>query len=110
MAGRHPPPYSASQLQGDNHATQLSCGGSCRGLLQRAGGHRRGVDLAPQGAQTAYQKAFEAANPGIKIEILNKNTTAAVAYVRELPEGQRPDVMWASAPDAFEVLSRYKLL
>ena len=64
----------------------------------------------PKELTTAYQKAFEAANPGIKIEILNKNTTAAVAYVRELPEGQRPDIMWASAPDAFEVLARNKLL
>jgi len=64
----------------------------------------------PKELTTAYQKAFEAQNPGIKVEILNKNTTASVAYVRELPEGQRPDVMWASAPDAFEVLARNKLL
>ena len=64
----------------------------------------------PKELTTAYQKAFEAANPGIKVEILNKNTTAAIAYVRELAEGQRPDVMWASAPDAFEVLARNKLL
>ena len=64
----------------------------------------------PKELTTAYKKAFEAANPGITIEILNKNTTAAVAYIRELPEGQRPDVMWASAPDAFEVLASYKLL
>ena len=64
----------------------------------------------PKELTSAYQKAFEAANPGIKVEILNKNTTASVAYVRELPEGQRPDVMWASAPDAFEVLARNKLL
>ncbi|MBS0609574.1 MAG: extracellular solute-binding protein, partial [Proteobacteria bacterium] len=64
----------------------------------------------PKELTTAYQKAFEAANPGIKIEILNKNTTASVAYIRELPEGQRPEVMWASAPDAFEVLASYKLL
>ncbi len=64
----------------------------------------------PKELTTAYQKAFEAANPGIKVEILNKNTTASVAYVRELPEGQRPDIMWASAPDAFEVLSSFNLL
>lgn len=64
----------------------------------------------PKELTTAYQKAFEVKNPGIKIEILNKNTTAAIAYVRELPEGQRPDIMWASAPDAFEVLARNKLL
>ena len=64
----------------------------------------------PKELTTAYKKAFEAANPGITIEILNKNTTASVAYIRELPEGQRADVMWASAPDAFEVLASYKLL
>ncbi len=64
----------------------------------------------PKELTTAYQKAFEAKNPDIKIEILNKNTAAAIAYVRELPAGQRPDVMWASAPDAFEVLARNKLL
>ena len=64
----------------------------------------------PKELTTAYQKAFEAKNPGIKVEILNKNTTAAIAYVRELAEGQRPDIMWASAPDAFEVLARNKLL
>ena len=64
----------------------------------------------PKELTTSYQKAFEAQNPGIKIEILNKNTTAAIAYVRELAEGQRPDIMWASAPDAFEVLARNKLL
>ena len=52
----------------------------------------------PKELTTAYKKAFEAANPGITIEILNKNTTAAGAFIRELPEGQRPDVMWASAP------------
>ena len=64
----------------------------------------------PKELTTAYKKAFEAANPGITVEILNKNTTASMAYVRELPEGQRPDAMWASAPDAFEVLASYKLL
>nr|WP_066272723.1 extracellular solute-binding protein [Hydrogenophaga palleronii] len=64
----------------------------------------------PKELTEAYKKAFEAANPGIKIEILNKNTTASIAYIKELAAGQRPDVMWASAPDAFEVLARDKLL
>src|SRR5690606_34381712 len=62
----------------------------------------------PKELTEAYKKAFEAANPGIKIEILNKNTTASIAYIKELAVGQRPDVMWASAPDAFEVLARDK--
>ena len=35
---------------------------------------------------------------------------AGIAFVRETASGQRPDVFWASAPDAFEVLKRDKLL
>lgn len=68
------------------------------------------VTSFPKELTEAYKKAFEARNPGIKIEILNKNTTASIAYIKELAAGQRPDVMWASAPDAFEVLARDKLL
>ncbi|MDP1899564.1 MAG: extracellular solute-binding protein [Rubrivivax sp.] len=64
----------------------------------------------PKELTQAYKAAFEKANPGIKIEILNKNTVQGIAYVRELPAGQRPDVFWASAPDAFEVLAGQKLL
>lgn len=68
------------------------------------------VTSFPKELTEAYKKSFEAKNPGIKIEILNKNTAAGMAYIRELPVGQRPEVMWASAPDAFEVLAREKLL
>ncbi len=68
------------------------------------------VTSFPKELTQAFTKAFEARNPGIKVEVLNKNTTAAIAYIKELPVGQRPDVMWASAPDAFEVLARDKLL
>ena len=64
----------------------------------------------PKELTDAYKSAFEKENPGIKLEILNKNTVAGIAYVRELPAGQRPEVFWASAPDAFEVLARDKLL
>ena len=68
------------------------------------------VTSFPKDLTDPYKKAFEAANPGIKLEVLNKNTTASIAYIKELAVGQRPDVMWASAPDAFEVLARDKLL
>lgn len=64
----------------------------------------------PKELTDAYKSSFEKENPGVKLEILNKNTVAGIAYVRELPSGQRPEVFWASAPDAFEVLSRDKLL
>jgi phosphoglycerate transport regulatory protein PgtC len=68
------------------------------------------VTSFPKELTQAYKTAFEKANPGIKLEILNKNTVQGIAYVRELPAGQRPDVFWASAPDAFEVLAGQKLL
>ena len=64
----------------------------------------------PKEITDAYKKAFEAKFPGSKVEILNKGTPAGVAYVRETPVGNRPDVFWASAPDAFEVLARDGLL
>ena len=68
------------------------------------------VTSFPKELTQAYKTAFEKANPAIKLEILNKNTVQGLAYVRELPAGQRPDVFWASAPDAFEVLAGQKLL
>ncbi len=68
------------------------------------------VTSFPKELTEAYKKAFEAKNPGIKVEILNKGTSAGVAYVREAAANNKPDVFWASAPDAFEVLSGEKLL
>lgn len=68
------------------------------------------VTSFPKELTAAYKKAFEAKFPNDKLEILNKNTAAGIAYVREQPVGQRPEVFWASAPDAFEVLARAKLI
>ena len=68
------------------------------------------VTSFPKEITQAYRTAFEKAHPGIKLEILNKNTVQGIAYVRELAPGQRPDVFWASAPDAFEVLAGLQLL
>jgi ABC-type Fe3+ transport system substrate-binding protein len=68
------------------------------------------VTSFPKELTAAYKKAFEAKYPGDKLEILNKNTAAGIAYVREQPAGSRPEVFWASAPDAFEVLASGKLL
>ncbi|MDO9094408.1 MAG: extracellular solute-binding protein [Rubrivivax sp.] len=68
------------------------------------------VTSFPKELTQAYKAAFEKANPTIKVEILNKNTVQGIAYVRELPVGQRPDIFWASAPDAFEVLAGQNLL
>jgi len=64
----------------------------------------------PKELTAAYKAAFEKANPGARVEILNKGTSAGVAYLRETRAGDRPDVFWASAPDAFEVLAKDGLL
>lgn len=64
----------------------------------------------PKELTSAYKKAFEAKYPNDRLEVLNKNTAAGIAFVREQPLGSRPEVFWASAPDAFEVLSSSKLL
>ncbi|MXQ13368.1 ABC transporter substrate-binding protein [Microvirga makkahensis] len=50
-----------------------------------------------------FQDAFEKRYPGIPVEFVQRKTTAAVASVM----GERgPDIFWASAPDAFEILKR----
>lgn len=64
----------------------------------------------PKDLTEVYKKAFESRNPGVKVEVLNRGTSAAIAFVREARAGSRPDVFWASAPDAFEVLSKESLL
>jgi ABC-type Fe3+ transport system substrate-binding protein len=68
------------------------------------------VTSFPKELTAAYKKAFEAKYPADKLEILNKNTAAGIAFVREQPVGSRPEIFWVSAPDAFEVLSTAKLL
>ena len=64
----------------------------------------------PRDLTDVYKKAFESRNPGIKVEVLNRSTSVAIAYVREAPAANKPDVFWASAPDAFEVLAKENLL
>lgn len=68
------------------------------------------VTSFPKELTETYKKAFEARNPGVRVEILNKPTPAGIAYIREAPASNKPDVFWVSAPDAFEVLAKEKLL
>ena len=68
------------------------------------------VTSFPKELTAAYKAAFEKKYPGDKVEILNKGTSAGIAYVREQAAGSRPEIFWASAPDAFEVLAGEKLL
>lgn len=68
------------------------------------------VTSFPKELTEAYKKAYEKKYPQDKVEILNKGTSAAMAYVREQPAGSRAEIFWVSAPDAFEVLAGEKLL
>ncbi len=68
------------------------------------------VTSFPKELTEAYKKAYEKKYPNDKVEILNKGTSAGIAYVREQAAGSRPEIFWASAPDAFEVLAAEKLL
>ena len=68
------------------------------------------VTSFPKELTEAYKKAYESKYPNDKVEILNKGTSAGIAYVREQAGGSRPEIFWASAPDAFEVLASEKLL
>jgi len=56
-----------------------------------------------------FAQAFQKKHPGTRVEVQNRNTAAAVTFIRET-RSSPPDLMWASAPDAFEVLKKDKLL
>ncbi|MBM3568299.1 MAG: extracellular solute-binding protein [Alphaproteobacteria bacterium] len=67
------------------------------------------VTSFPKDLTQPYAQAFEKAHPGTKVEVQNRNTAAAVAFIRET-QSSPPDLFWASAPDAFEVLKKNRLL
>lgn len=57
-----------------------------------------------------FKAGFEAANPGMTLDVQNKNTSASVKYLAETSANNQVDLFWASAPDAFENLKDRKLL
>jgi len=68
------------------------------------------VTSYPKDLTGPFKKAFEKKYPAIKVEILQKKTSAGVKYIQETSKGNMSDLMWASAPDAFEVLKGDGLL
>jgi len=68
------------------------------------------VTSYPKDLTGPFKKAFEAKYPGITVEVLQKKTSAAVKYIQETVQGNTSDLIWASAPDAFEVLKGDNLL
>jgi ABC-type Fe3+ transport system substrate-binding protein len=68
------------------------------------------VTSYPKDLTSVFKKAFEAKYPGTTVEILQKKTSAGVKYIQETSQANASDLMWASAPDAFEVLKADGLL
>ncbi len=68
------------------------------------------VTSYPKDLTGPFKKAFEAKYPGTVVEVLQKKTSAGVKYIQETAQGNTSDLMWASAPDAFEVLKADGLL
>jgi phosphoglycerate transport regulatory protein PgtC len=68
------------------------------------------VTSYPKDLTGPFKKAFEAKYPGTQVEVLQKKTSAGVKYIQETAQGNTSDLMWASAPDAFEVLKGNGLL
>src|SRR5690606_27390864 len=68
------------------------------------------VTSFPRDMTDPFKSAFEAAHPGTTLEVVSRNTNAAVAHLKETRSATTVDLMWASAPDAFEVLKDEGLL
>ena len=68
------------------------------------------VTSFPKDLTGVFKSAFEAKNPGVKVEVLNKKTSAGIKYLQETAGNNKSDLFWASAPDAFEVLKGDGLL
>ena len=68
------------------------------------------VTSFPKDLTKQFKKAFEKKNPGVKVEMLKKKTTAGIKYIQETASNNNSDMFWASAPDAFEVLKEDGLL
>ncbi|MEO5345477.1 MAG: extracellular solute-binding protein [Magnetococcus sp. YQC-9] len=60
----------------------------------------------PKVTYEPFQRAFEKSHPEIKLEIIRLKTDAAIKAIQKgVAEGKSPDLFWASAKDAFEILS-----
>ncbi|OHC75770.1 MAG: ABC transporter substrate-binding protein [Rhodospirillales bacterium RIFCSPLOWO2_01_FULL_65_14] len=68
------------------------------------------VTSYPPDTTVTISKAFEKKFPGVKVEVLGKNTSASIKYLQETAAKNTSDLFWASAPDAFEVLKGDGLL
>ncbi|KAA3630354.1 MAG: extracellular solute-binding protein [Proteobacteria bacterium] len=68
------------------------------------------VTSFPEDLTGPFQAAFESKYPQVKVEVLNKKTSAGVKYIQETAANNTSDLFWVSAPDAFGVLKGRGLL
>lgn len=68
------------------------------------------VTSFPKELTDIYKLAFEQRHPDIPLEFVSRSTESAINLIQDTAPGQRPEVFWASAPEAFERLAHDKLL
>lgn len=72
------------------------------------------VTSFPESLYATMRDEFQSIHPDIQVQVINKKTAAAIAFIQKAPDPQ-PDIFWASSPDAFEILKdtdylqRYRL-
>ncbi len=66
------------------------------------------VTSFPEQMTELFKTTFEKNNPGTKINIISKKTSAGLKYLDHNRNGV--DLFWVSAPDAFEVLKKKGML
>ncbi len=57
-----------------------------------------------------FRRAFQKRHPEADVQILRKKTGAAIKYLEKTAGRNTTDLVWASSPDAFELLKSKKLL
>lgn len=63
----------------------------------------------PKELLSAYKRAFDEQSPDFRVEFVNFLAPTLFPICATAP-GSRPDIFWASSPDAFNGLKRYDLL
>ncbi len=63
------------------------------------------VTSFPESLYSRFTQAFTARHPDVRVYIRSKKTSAAISFIEER-SNDVADILWASAPDAFEVLKQ----
>ena len=64
----------------------------------------------PSEMTDAFRRAFKKRYPQVDVTVIKKKTGAAIKYLEKTAGRNTTDLIWASSPDAFELLKSKKLL